>query len=48
MKTFDYQRANSVDDAIKIATLTEGDLAEAQRPFFISRCRKTTDFRRWI
>ena len=36
MKTFDYQRANSVDDAIKIATLTEGDLAEAQRPFFIA------------
>lgn len=24
MKTFDYQRANSVDDAIKIATLAEG------------------------
>ena len=31
MKTFDYQRANSVDDAIKIATLGEG-----QRPFFIA------------
>ena len=36
MKTFDYQRANSVDDAIKIATLAEGDLAEAQRAFFIA------------
>lgn len=36
MKTFDYQRANSVDDAIKIATLAEGHMAEAQRPFFIA------------
>ena len=36
MKTFDYQRANSVDDAVKIAILAEGHLVEAQRPFFIA------------